>query len=55
MAESLDIGKMKISKNEKEDFHYGDHFADAFKRFENYWKEQKHCDVTLIAGADGTR
>jgi len=54
MAESVKIKKRKIS-NEKEDFHYGDHFAEAFKRYENYWKEEKHCDVTLIAVADGTR
>ena len=37
---------------EKEDFHFGEHFVNAFKRLENYWKEEKFCDVTLIAGVD---
>jgi len=51
--ESVEIKKKKIS-NKKEDLP-NVHFAEAFKRLENCWKEEKHCDVTLIAVADGAR
>jgi len=55
MAESLNIGQLKITANEKEEFQFGDHFANVLKKLENFWKEEKYCDVTLVAGADGKR
>jgi len=52
MTESLNIGQLKITEFEKEEFRFGNHFANVCKKVENFWKEEKYCDVTLIAGSD---